>query len=422
MNRKNPLGNIILFIKRQNHNWKVTVTRTSLEKFGYQMIFPYLSIYIVALGATKTQLGLVNSIGMVIAGLLGPFTGILIDRIGPKKIYLFGIGMLMTSYLIYAAAPNWIYCMLAMSVYWIGNSSAGHSCATICGNCLLNEDRARGMMLCETAAAGLLGIASPMIAALLIAQLGGVSVVNLKPLFYIAFTMTALSFLLVLTKLADIKWVSKQKPGTNLIKDSIQILKGNRVAQKWLVIGALNKLPFGLILPFTQVFAQEVKGANGYVLGAMVTATALTSIAFGLPSGIVADKIGRKKTLYILIPLFWAANLILVWAPSPAFLILSGILLGFYYIMSPIMGAIEMELVPAEQMGRWIGMNQLVKSFFGAGMALLGGFIWDKIGPQYVFFIYVGIDVIFRIPLLASMPETLADKAVPKSNGRKEPL
>ena len=411
MERTAPLKNAWQFVKRQNHNWKVTVARTSLEKLGYQMIFPYLSIYIVALGATKTQLGLVNSIAMAAAGLLGPLTGTLIDRIGPKKIYLIGIGLLMSSYLLYALAPGWVYCLLAMSIYWIGNSSAGHSCATICGNCLQSGDRAKGMMLCETFAAGLLGIVSPMIAALIIAELGGVSVANLKPLFYIAFSMTVLSFILVLTRLEDIKWSSKHHASGHPLRDSLQILRGNRAARKWLMIGALNKLPFGLILPFTQVFAQEVKGADGYILGAMVTATALTSILFGIPSGMLADKFGRKKVLYFVIPLFWAANLILVWAPSPAFLLIAGMLLGFYYIMSPITGAIEMEVVPAEQMGRWIGMNHFVKSVFGAAMALLGGVIWDRLGPQYVFYLYIGIDVLLRIPLLISMPETLANKA-----------
>ena len=118
------------------------------------MIFPYLSIYIIALGATKTQLGLVNSIGMMVAGLLKPLTGSLIDRNGPKKVYRFGIVLLITAYLTYALAPNWIICIIAMGIYWISNSSAGHSCATICGNCLHNEDRARGMMICETAAMG----------------------------------------------------------------------------------------------------------------------------------------------------------------------------------------------------------------------------------------------------------------------------
>ena len=83
--------------------------------------------------------------------------------------------------------------------------------------------------------------------------------------------------------------------------------------------------------------------------------------------------------------------------------------------MSPIAAAVEMELVPAEQMGRWLGMNHLVKSLFGAAMALLGGLIWDKIGPQYVFLIYIGIDLVFRVPLLISMPETLTSPNAPKT-------
>ncbi len=88
------LGSSFSFLKRQHRDWKITVLRTSLDKLAYQMVFPYLSIYIVALGATGTQLGIVNSIGMLIAGLCGPFTGWLIDRIGPKRIYLIGIGFL----------------------------------------------------------------------------------------------------------------------------------------------------------------------------------------------------------------------------------------------------------------------------------------------------------------------------------------
>lgn len=405
--RSNALNNIIQFWKRQDRDWKVTVARSSMERFGYQMIFPYLSIYIIALGATKTQLGLVNSIGMMMAGLLGPFTGVLIDRNGPQKVYLFGIGLLITAYLTYALAPNWIACIFAMGIYWIGIGSSGHSCATICGNCLLNDDRARGMMLCETAAAGLLGIAGPMIAAFLVVQFGGVNVNGIRPLFYITAVISASSFILVLTQLSKRKWASKIIPGKNLIKDGIQLLKGNRIAQKWLIIGALNQIPFGMILPFTQVFAQEAKDASGYVLGAMVTGAALTSIVFGIPTGVVADKIGRKKTLYILMPLFWSANLILVWAPSPGFLILAGVLLGFLHISGPINGAMEMELFPAEQMGRWLGINRLVKAIFGASMALIGGLIWDGIGPQYVFIIFIIIDLLLKMPLLASMPETL---------------
>jgi len=54
------------FIGRQQKDWKITVIRTSLDRLAYQTIFPYLSIYIIALGASATQLGLVNSIGMIV--------------------------------------------------------------------------------------------------------------------------------------------------------------------------------------------------------------------------------------------------------------------------------------------------------------------------------------------------------------------
>jgi MFS family permease len=121
-----------------------------MDKLAYQMVFPYLSVYIVALGASGTQLGMVNSIGMMIAGLFGPFTGWFIDRIGPKKIYLVGITFMAVCYLTYGLAQSWGVTIIAMIAYWLGFSTSIHSCATICGNCLVNRDRATGMMICET--------------------------------------------------------------------------------------------------------------------------------------------------------------------------------------------------------------------------------------------------------------------------------
>jgi len=42
-----------------------------------------------------------------------------------------------------------------------------------------------------------------------------------------------------------------------------------------------------------------------------------------------------------------------------------------------------------------------------AGAAFLAGLIWDKLGPHYIFLLVIGLDVLVRIPLLISMPETL---------------
>jgi len=41
-----------------------------------------------------------------------------------------------------------------------------------------------------------------------------------------------------------------------------------------------------------------------------------------------------------------------------------------------------------------------------AVLALTAGIVWDKNGPHYVFTAFVGIDLLIRVPLLISIPET----------------
>jgi MFS family permease len=401
------LGGGAAFIRRQERDWKVTVARTSLDRLAYQMIFPYLSIYIVALGASGTQLGMVNSIGMIVAGFSGPFTGLFIDTIGPKKIYLLGIGFMVLCYLTFSLAQRWELTILAMIAYWVGYATSIHSCATICGNCLANRDRATGMLICETVAAGLLGVAGPMLATWLVALSGGVTVSGIRPLFVLALAITVGTFVIVLTQLSERKWVKFGQGRPHLLRDIAQVFRGGRNLKKWVVISTITQLPLGMVFPYSQVFAHAAKGANEFILGAMVTGSALASIVCAIPLGRLADRIGRKRVLYITIPLFWLANLLLVLAPSPALLLAAGILQGFFFIGAPIASAIERELVPAEQMGRWLGINRFFRMVLSAALALTSGIIWDKIGPQYIFLIFVGIDLLIRMPLLISIPETL---------------
>jgi len=170
-----------------------------------------------------------------------------------------------------------------------------------------------------------------------------------------------------------------------------------------------------MVLPFTQPFAHEVKGADQYVLGAMVTGFAVAPLVLGIPIGRLADKIGRKKVLYFTIPLVWASSLMLIWAPNSGFLITAGILQGFIYVSGVIQGAMSFELVPAEQMGKWMGIIRFFRMLLAAGAAYLAGVVWDNIGPQYLFLIVIALDLFIRIPLLIGMPETLGLQMSTKS-------
>jgi len=152
--------------------------------FLYNLVAPYLSVYTLELGASATQLGLVNSVGMATAGLVAPFIGWLIDRRGVRQVYLVGIALLAVSYLTYGVAGAWPVALLAMIAYWLGKGLSGQGCSTICGNSIRSEDRATAMSLCETLAAGVLGMLAPLVAAALVIRFGGVHIPGIRPLFF----------------------------------------------------------------------------------------------------------------------------------------------------------------------------------------------------------------------------------------------
>ena len=236
---------------------------------------------------------------------------------------------------------------------------------------------------------------------------GGVNASGIRPLFFVSLIITLSTFVIILTQLSG----KKMRMGTvikpHLFRDLHQVMKEGQHLKRWLLIASVNQLPQAMVFPFSQVFAHEVKGADPFILGAMVTGSALASILFAIPLGRLADRVGRKRVLYITIPLFWISNLMLVWSPKPVFLLIAGILQGFHFIGTPILGAMERELVPAEQMGRWLGITRFFRMLLSACLAVIGGVIWDKIGPQFVFLAFIAIDLFWRAPLLISMPETL---------------
>jgi len=403
------------FFKRQQRDWKISLLRSNTHMFLHRLVDPYLSIYIMALGATATQLGLINSIGMVVAGIFSLFIGTLIDRVGVKKVYLLTIAMLILAYFVYGIAQSWVIAIVAMVAFWLGHSPSMQACGVICANCLASEERATGMALCETASMGILGIAAPMIGALLVTAFGGINVSGIRPIFYICLAVNAATFFLILTQLSDRRWGSIAVTSTNFFKGLSEVFKKGRNLKRWILISTITSLPMGMVLPFRQVFAHDIKGADQYILGLMVTASALVPIFLGIVMGRLADRIGRKKLIYMSMPFVWLSNLILIWAPNAGWLVVAGALQGFFMLSGLPERAMSRELVPADQMGRWLGVLDFCKMFFSAGSVYLAGIIWDRFGPHYIFLVIIATDILIRIPLLLGMPETLRSQSMQNS-------
>lgn len=401
-----PVGRMAGFIERQKRNYRVAVSRAAVNNFLFNLTAQYDSIYTVALGAGSVELGVVNSIGNGVAALIAVPVGWLVDRYGFKRFYVLGTGLLAGVAAIYALAPSWQAIIGATMLYTIALRLTGTGCSVISADSVRNEDRATAQNLCA-AFRSILAMVAPLLAAPVVTAFGGMTAEGIRPLYAIRFVGYALVFLFVATRLTDVRNGHEADVEPGLVSGLKQLLGGSTLLKKWIIISSLTYLPAVMTPPFLQVFAHEVKGADQYVLGAMATATILARLVFGIPLGRLADRIGRKKVIYLLAPLWYASHLLLIFSFSPVTLILAGALWTFYYIDAGVSGAMALELVPVEEMGKWSGLQALFRGMVAIPAPILAGVIWERLGPSYVFLVPLAVDLLVRIPLLTTVPETL---------------
>ena len=399
----------VRFIGRQERNFKIVLTRRALHAFLSNLTNQYRSIYIVALGADPIQLGSLQSVGNGISSLISLPVGWLIDRYDLKKVFLLGIAMLAGAGLFYASASHWVMLFPAVILFALGLRLTCQSCTVTCAHSLPNPDRATGRGLC-TSISSAAAMFSPLLGAFLITLFGGLNARGIRPLYAIQFAGFSLIFAFIATKLTDLRAARPKREELNFIRDLREVFSHGQGLKRWILINALVTIPFSMVSPYMPLFAHEQRGADEYILGGMTTAATLITILMSVPLGRMADRIGRKSVLYLLTPLYYAANLALVFGRGSIILLAVGALWGFYQISWIVTSAMSAELVSMDQMGRWTGVLGLFRGLVSVPGPIIGGMIWNHIGPAYVFLIPIAIDLVMRLPLLATMQETLGSQ------------
>lgn len=385
--------------------------RRALHGLATGLTLQYRSIYTVGLGASPVQLGSLQSVGNAVGALASLPAGWFIDYHGLKKVFLLGTALLIVASLVYFAAPLWTWLYLAVIIFHVGFRMTCTACTVTCAAELSNEDRATGRGFCRTLAAPV-AIATPMLAAWLVSKFGGLNVEGIRGLFGIQTLVFVGILVLLLTQLSADRVPKQPGHGERVLSGFMQVFKQGRDVASLMVVMGLMELPWTIAEPFMPVYAHEFKGADEFVLGGIGVATALVPMLASIPLGRLADQHGRKKLLFAIAPLAYAGNLFLVFGPASGVgasmsLLTYGLLFGFNSIGIALASSMAAEIMPREQMGRWIGVIGLFRGLLSIPAPTVGGLIWEHIGPQYVFLAAIGIDVCLRLPLLASVRETL---------------
>jgi len=191
-----------------------------------------------------------------------------------------------------------------------------------------------------------------------------------------------------------------------------QVFKMSSAAKPWALYIFLSSTTFYTSMTYLSAFVTEVKFGDEFVVGSMTAASMVLPLMISILLGRAADTFGRKKVLYITIPLYSASIFLLIYAQDVTTLLISGVLQGFYLLSAVTQGAITAELVPVSLLGRWYGIINLLGGLASITAPIIGGFIWTTIGPNYVFFFMILIETLKMIILWLVIPETLENRQV----------
>jgi len=406
---RTPVGWLVGFVKRQGRNFRVLLVR----KLGYSLLgrlsHQYTSLYALALGADMIALGTLNSVGSAVSTVLSMPIGRLVDRYSLRKMMLFAMVLEILVPVAYAASWDWIMLIPALILFQMtGFRSIAVTIENVyIAGSLKDEDRASGFGV-STVMATIGGTLAPLIAAYLVVAFGGISAEGIRPLFLIqvaALVPLAIFIYLQLAEAGNAKGKIKNGAKT-FLKDFSELFENAKGLKRFIFMECLGDFAMGAVFPFAMVFAVEVKGATPFILGFMGMASTLSNMVFAIPIGRLADKIGRKRTLYLMRPVMYASYILIAFAPNAYWLILAWAFLGFPWEWI-IWSTMSMELVDESKRGRWGGLLMMFNNLVRIPAPIIGGILYQAVSPVVLFLLPVVTDLCLRLPTLITTPETL---------------
>jgi len=394
------------FTSQQSRNYKVLLMRSVIASFLSQLVQNFSSLYIVELGATAFQLSQVRAVGSAASAIVSVPAGWLSDVYSTKKVIVLGMVLQVLSVGCYAFAQDWRWIILAMILATLTMTLVFRMQNIIVANSLTDTNRARGYAM-RTTIMQFFSIFAPTIGGFLVHFFGGISVEGIRPLYFIQLVGYVGILGYVGYNLEDVE-VESRVEARELIGHYREMFATSKYLGRFAILQALGSLTWGLSMPFPFVYAAEFKGADSLIIGYMGTCNVLVSMLLAIPLGGLADTKGRKYSIYLTRPFFYASYLLLVFAPEGAgwVLLLAWCMRGVMMASSAWM-TMSMEMVPREFRGRWTGFIGLLQNLIRVPAVLLGGYLYESVNPALVFIIPIFVDLLIRIPLLRTIPDTM---------------
>ncbi len=311
---RNPLRHI-------TGNIRVFAVTDTLGNFGRSMVFPYASLYVLALGGDAAQIGLIAFLGQLAGLVLLPVAGHITDHADRIRLLVLA-GFLSSVFLaLIVFAPNWQVIALAslLSGLVVFQFPAY---ASLIADALPPAARGQGIGMLNTISSSL-SIFAPYIAGLIIERLS--ANLGMRILYGAMLAFTIISAFISMRFLKE----ASSAPRSPLHLDALL----NALKQAYRCIpnlvrqmpGPLKALTLVVVLSFMSqamtgafwvVYAIEQIGLSAAEWGVVLLVETLVRMILFMPAGMLVDRWGRTTMLVV--------ALVISTAATPLFVILHG--------------------------------------------------------------------------------------------------
>ena len=393
------IRNLLGFFKGLPPNLKIIIGRFGLANFVFN-VNSYGSIYLVALGASGTQIGSLNSVSLGLSSLFAFATGWICDRKSRKRIFLIGASLGAFVPIIYAIAPTWLWVLPAFILAGAADGIIQPAFTTIYANSVKDDHRGTIYGLVNTFAvaptlfAGLVG-------GLIVSYFGGLTVQGIRPVYLLqAAVLLSIVYLVWRYLEPEVEVENKEKLTISMMIEDYRSVLKIKGARNWAFMKSLGSFSIGMAGPFWMLYASMFKGASAMTMGYMVVARGATNVLLSPFSGRLTDSIGRKKMIVGGRILMYIATSIFLLSSSDWTLVLAWIIMGANDSTGVAWQAEEVELVDRSQRARMTALSVGSFNILAVPASILGGYLWDHMNPMAPFIVMALIDGCIRMPYI----------------------
>ena len=342
--------------------------------FSTEMVLGVLPFFIVStLGTSRALLGAIEGSSELTSYAFRMVSGSLSDKVGKRKAFIIaGYGLSTVTKPFFAASTSWLDAFVVRFIDRVGKGIRTAPRDALIADSVSESRVGRAFGIHRTIDQ-LGAIVGP------IAAFGLLQVVDIRGIFLLSLIPGAIAVLILILFVKEVVVVKKSAATrTTMFSNIRHVIRGNRPFVLLLIISGI----FGIgafNFSFILLRASDL-GISENLIPLVYATINVAHTAIGLPSGILADKVGKEKVLIIGYSVFAASTaLMLVLSQNTLYAYILAAIFGLYIgISETVQRAVIPMYVASELRGTAYGLYNVVigTTFFVANVVF--GFLWDN--------------------------------------------